>query len=194
MLADSTAPCYVSCTVTVPLTGAVAQIAAHDERTASSEPSFRAASTVGSDRAVLFATRNGGGIKPECPGYTTTFTDWVQFGFQDPARGATFRKTGTFTLRHRLSRDAASAASQSLQICFEAPYPFLHRPGFRVEKQGSSFVGVLPECQNLTQRHVPVGTETPCVSDRQVVRSGKGWVVRIRFRVPPSRQDPKALG
>jgi hypothetical protein len=190
----ATATCYETCSVRTELTDALVEVTAVEEPGSPGAASFGAASVGGRDRAVLFATRNGGDTKPDCPGYRESFTDWVQFGFQDPARGAIYRKIATFTLHRRLSRTAAAAEARRLQICFEAPYRFTNRPGYRVEQQGSVFAGVLPQCPTLIRGQIPADAATPCVSDRQVVRSGDGWVVRITFRIPASRQDPKALG
>lgn len=185
-----TATCFQTCTVSTQLADALVDITAVD----AGAPRFGASSVDGRDRTVLFVTRDGGDTKPECPGYRSTFTDWAQFGFQDARRGASYRKTGTFTGSHPVSRAAATAAAHKFQVCFEAPYPFVNRPGYRIQHDGASFDGVLPECSGLRRRYVPGSTETPCVRDRQVVRSGRGWVVRVKFDVPANGRDPKALG
>lgn len=187
----ATASCSEKCSVSTQLADALAVIDAVDERPPSS---FVPASTTSRDHAVLFAERNGGFTKPECPGYRTTFTDWVQFGFQDAARGSTYRKTAIFTGRHPTSHGAAAAEARDMQICFEAPYQFANRTGYQVSHDGLLYDGVLPECKGLAHSRTAGATQTPCVLSRQVVRSGNGWVVKIKFNVPASRQDPKALG
>jgi len=174
--------------VTVQLADAQADISA-----AQGGAPFTAASIGAGDAPVLFGTRNGGGTRPHCPGYETTFIDWVQFGFTVPASGAAFRKLGTFTLKDVMPQREALAAAARQQICFEAPYRFRTRPGFRLGEREDGFAGVLPDCGRLSRGHGRGGTG-PCVQDRRVVRMDDGWVVRVRFFVPPSAQDPKALG
>jgi|GEM_PF-4843255 len=185
----STAVCSGSCTVTVQLADAQADINA-----AQGGGSFTAASIGAGNAPVLFGTRNGGGAKPHCPGYEATFIDWVLFGFRVPADGADFRKIGVFTLKNVMPRPEARAAAAQQQVCFEAPYRFRTRAGFELGEQEGEFVGVLPDCVRVSRTHPRRGAASPCVLDRRIVAVDQGWVVRVRFFVPPSAQDPKALG
>jgi hypothetical protein len=179
------------CSVRVALTDAIVEVTAVDDQAAPVTGHYAAANIGRSNHPVLFAARDGGGAKPACPGYHASFTDWVQFGFTQPERGSAFRKTAVFTLRRPASRGAAGAAAHHLQVCFQAPYPFVPRPGFGIALHDTSYNGVLPDCSSL---HARPDKQTPCVARREVVRSGNGWVVRLTFRVPGSKQDPKALG
>jgi hypothetical protein len=172
--------CSSACSVTLPLDEAQATVNA-----ASGPPNAFQAASVRADDPVLFATRNGGDIKPNCPDYAETFSDWVQFGFRGAGDASGYHKIGTFRLNREMSRSDATITAERFQVCFAAPYRFTTRNGFRLGHQGRDFVGVLPECGSL---------HFPCVKARQVVRSRHGWVARIRFNVPASAQDPKALG
>jgi hypothetical protein len=184
--------CRGACSVTVTLQDATVDVSAVDQNAGAGR--YSTASISRSNHPVLFADRDGGGAKPDCPGYRSTFTDWVQFGFTQAERGAGFRKTVAFTARRITDHPAAAAAARSLQICFEAPYRFLPRAGYGIALHDASYDGVLPQCRAVRVRPPLPAVQTPCVATREVVRSGNGWTVRIAFRVPAGTQDPKALG
>jgi hypothetical protein len=133
---------------------------------------------------VLFGTLMGG-QRPDCPGYHEVQSDWLQFGFSDRFAGSSWRKSATLTTRHKLTRAAALALSRRMQICFEAPYAFATRAGCSMGGHEQLRDGVLPDC---------AGAAAPCVLSRQALTHMGGWVVHLVFRVPASRQDPKALG
>ncbi len=160
---------------------------------------FRIDAENGKQTAVLFATMNGNyrpasleaSGKPNCPNYAEQNSDWVQFGFTEPARGRTWHKTAYMTQRQKMKRAAATAMAQKLQICFAAPYKFPTRPGYRLGTQGSDWVGVLTECGSVRKAK---GRPVPCVLTREIVKVKKGWTVRITFKIPANGKDPKALG
>jgi hypothetical protein len=179
------------CSVGITLPDATVAVTAIDDNMPAPTGHYSAANLAGSNHPVLFADRDGGGAKPACPGYQDEFTDWVQFGFKRPERGADYRKTAVFTLRHPVSRSAAAARARKLQICFEAPYLFAPRPGYGIALHDTAYDGVLPECRSVRARP---DMQTPCVATRKAVHSGNGWVVQITFRIPAGKQDPKALG
>jgi hypothetical protein len=179
------------CSVGVTLPDARVEITAIDDNMPAPTGHYSAANLASSNHPVLFAARDSGGAKPACPGYQDTFTSWVQFGFKRPERGADYRKIAEFTLSHPLSHGAAAAAARKLQICFEAPYLFAPRPGYGIALHGTAYDGVLPECGSV---HARPGMQTPCVATRKVIPSGNGWVVKITFRIPANKEDPKALG
>jgi hypothetical protein len=139
----------------------------------------------GDGPSVLSLTINGGGPKPKCAGYQVRDRDWVRFGFT--SGGNTFRKTGTMTSNSATNRAQAERLLAQKQVCFAAPYRFAPRPGFGLRRAGSWFDGVLPDCTSARFRR-------PCVAHRSILRVDGGWVVRLQFRVPPNRKDPKALG
>jgi hypothetical protein len=176
------------CTVSIQLADAEADITANEVAPSSTDAQFSEASWVRGG-PTLYATRDGGGAMPRCPGYQNTFSQWAQFGMRHA--GPDYRKTATFTLRHPRSAAAAGTAARKVQICFEAPYPFQNRPGYRVAEHAGVFDGVLPDCAGF---HATAALPRPCVSHRGVVRAGHGWVTQIEFRIPAGRQDPKALG
>jgi hypothetical protein len=179
------------CSVGVTLPDAMVEITAIDDDMPASTGHYSAANLASSNHPVLFAARDSGGAKPACPGYQDEFISWVQFGFKRPERGADYRKTAVFTLRRPESRSAAAAKARKLQICFEAPYLFAPRPGYGIALHDTAYDGVLPECGSV---HARPGMQTPCVATRKIVPSGSGWVVQITFRIPASKEDPKALG
>jgi hypothetical protein len=183
-----TADCGHACTVSIELADAQADITATEVGAPSTDAQFSEASYVRGG-PTLYATRDGGGAMPQCPGYQNTFSQWVQFGMRHA--GPDYRKTATFTLRHAGSSAAAGAVARKVQICFEAPYPFQNRPGYRVAEHDGVFDGVLPECAAF---HDSARLPRPCVSHRGIVREGDRWVARIEFRMPAGQQDPKALG
>jgi hypothetical protein len=152
---------------------------------------FNVSARGGTSRSTLFGTLQGGS-KPDCPNYTEMNGDWVAFGFQDRG-GSSWRKTASLTSRHKLSRAGAVTLLRRMQICFEAPYRFLTRPGYELGGRGGVFDGVLPDCAAV-RGHAERGLLRPCVTSRRVLSRHGGWVVRITFRVPPSSRDPKALG
>jgi hypothetical protein len=117
----------------------------------------------------------------------------VQFGFRSGA-GSTFEKNATMTSTHPTSRNAAESRLAVEQVCFEAPYRFVTRPGFASARHGKVFGGVLPDCDRVIAAAARVRLATPCVTSRQAARVGGGWAVRLVFWIPPNRQDPKALG
>jgi hypothetical protein len=145
---------------------------------------FNVTARGGSNRATLFGTLQGG-LRPNCPGYAEINSDWLWFGFQDPLSGSDWRKSSTLTTRHKMGRAAALVMSKKMQICFEAPYRFVTRPGYALGGHNNVYDGVLPDC---------AGGRQPCVMTRQVLKHKRGWVVRLTFRVPASDKDPKALG
>jgi hypothetical protein len=145
---------------------------------------FNVTASGGTHNAVLYGTLQGG-ARPRCPGYAGMNADWLAFGFQQPLAGSTWHKESTLTTRHKLTRAAALALSQQMQICFEAPYSFPTRPGYELGGQNKTFDGVLPDCG---------GGNHLCVAARKVLQRKGGWVVRLTFRVPANAQDPKALG
>ncbi len=172
----------------IQLADAQATITANEVAPSQAAAQFSEASTCAGG-PVLYVTRDGGGAMPQCPGYQNTFSQWAQFGMRHA--GPDYRKTATFTLRHPGSAAAVTAAARKVQICFEAPYPFQIRPGYRVAEHDGVFDGVLPDCAAF---HDTARLPRPCVSHRGIVRDGHGWVAQIEFRVPAGQQDPKALG
>jgi hypothetical protein len=137
----------------------------------------------GGRQTQLLGTTNGGG-RPDCPDYAERNADWVQFGFTEASRGASWSKTVAMTQRQTMEQGAAMQLANAMQICFAAPYSFGTRDGYGLGRDGSDYVGVLPNC----------GSGGPCVSRREVVRTGDGWTVRFSFRIPANALDPKALG
>lgn len=123
--------------------------------------------------------------KPDCPDYVEQNRDWVQFAFTDGAEGATWSKTATMTQQAAGTRDQALRQANLLQICFEAPYSFRTRPGYRIAENGGWYTGVLPDCTDRRD---------PCLVSREAVEGADGWHARLTFLVPPSPEDPKALG
>jgi len=150
------------------------------------DSAFSVTARGGGADAVLFGTLYGGS-RPVCPGYAGNNRDWLRFGFLDPAPGAGWTKTASLTTTHELSRRDALGLLGRMQLCFDAPYSFPTRPGYELGTSGPDRAGVLPECG-------PAAGHDPCVLGRALVRRGHGWAVRLRFRVPAGRQDPKALG
>ncbi|MGQ0847196.1 MAG: hypothetical protein ACT4QF_24010 [Sporichthyaceae bacterium] len=164
---------------------------------------FQIDASGGSRRAVLFATTNGNfqmasvgasrnGVKgrPDCLDYTERNSDWVQFGFLEPATGATWSKTAVMTQRKKLKKAAALKLAEQLQICFAAPYSFPTREGFRAGKMGKDRTGVLADCTSARVK----GRKVPCLISREIVEVKGGWTVRLTFRIPANAKDPKALG
>jgi hypothetical protein len=148
----------------------------------------------GSGRARLFAKLNSG-PRPDCPGYRETVHDFVRFGFRNPGAGRDRAKTGRLIVLHRMPHDEALALLREIQICFAAPYKFVPRRGWSLAHAHAEWIGIIPECGTYLDRwaaanHLPA----PCVSQRRLLRWGDTWVVQVVFRVPPGRQDPKALG
>lgn len=123
--------------------------------------------------------------RPDCPDYVEQNRDWVQFAFTDGAEGATWSKTATMTQQTAGTRDEALRAAKRLQICFEAPYSFRTRPGYRLAENDGLYTGVLADC---------TGDQNPCLQSRGVVEASDGWHAQLTFLVPPSAEDPKALG
>jgi hypothetical protein len=109
----------------------------------------------------------------------------VQFGFTAARAGAGWSKTLSMTERQTMGRGDAAQLADAIQICFAAPYSFRTRAGYGLGRDGSDYVGVLPDCAS---------TGGPCLSRRAVVRAGDGWTVRFTFRIPANALDPKALG
>jgi hypothetical protein len=151
---------------------------------AGADSRFRIDAAGGERRAQLFGTTNGGS-RPDCPDYTERNTDWVQFGFTSPRAGAGWSKTLSMTQRQTMGRGDAARLADAMQICFAAPYSFRTRSGYELGRDGSDYLGVLPDCASSTG---------PCLSRRRVVRAGDGWTVRLTFRIPANALDPKALG
>lgn len=146
---------------------------------------FRITARGGRQDAVLFGTLKGG-ERPNCPGYRPHNTDWVSYGFQQPGRGASWRKSVSLTLLKTTSRAGAVRLSRQVQICFEAAYRFGTRAGYRLGHSSAGYAGVLPDCSSGA---------SPCVQRRLLLDRGHGrWTVRLVFLVPASREDPKSLG
>ncbi|HEX3610117.1 MAG TPA: YncE family protein [Sporichthyaceae bacterium] len=186
-----TTVCSGACALAATTEGEKVVVAATD--TVVGAPKARAAYVRGSTGPVFFLTVNGGGARPRCPGYRDLDHDWVQFGFRSGA-GSTFEKNATMTSTHPTSRNAAESRLAVEQVCFEAPYRFVTRPGFASARHGKVFGGVLPDCDRVIAAAARVRLATPCVTSRQAARVGGGWAVRLVFWIPPNRQDPKALG
>jgi hypothetical protein len=181
--ASDTTRCSSTCHVSVDLSDALFDLTATSQGGGASAVEADTGGT-----PVLFATRDGGGDRPACPGYRSTFVNWAQFGFTDPSAGRRFRKTATFTLRRAASRADATATAAAQQVCLEAPYRFDTRPGFALGGSGGVFDGVLPDCAGAAVRG-------PCVVSRSVVQDNGGrWHTRVVFAMPPNAKDPKALG
>lgn len=156
---------------------------------------FRIDAEGGTQRAVLFGTMNGNwrpasveaSGKPNCPDYTERNSDWVQFGFFEQKRGASWHKTAVMTQRQRMEEGAATALAEKIQVCFAAPYAFPTREGYRLGRSGPDRAGVLADCHS-------VGKSAPCLAMREIAKVRGGWVVRLTFKVPANDRDPKALG
>lgn len=123
--------------------------------------------------------------KPDCPDYVEQNRDWVQFAFTDGEEGASWSKTATMTQQAPGTREEALASAKRLQICFQAPYSFPTRPGYRLAANEGWYTGVLPDC---------TGKRNPCLVGRGVAEISDGWHAQLTFLVPPSAEDPKALG
>ncbi|HEY2834338.1 MAG TPA: hypothetical protein VGJ14_18090 [Sporichthyaceae bacterium] len=148
----------------------------------------------GSGKARLFAKLNSG-RRPDCPNYRETVHDFVRFGFRNADDGRTWRKTGRLTVLHRMSHDEALALLHEIQICFAAPYTFVPRRGWHLVHLHGDWIGILPECGTYLDRYAALNhLAAPCVSQRRLLRWHDDWAVRVVFRVPEGRQDPKALG
>jgi len=147
------------------------------------DTNFRVSAHSG-DRATQLRAQVDGGSRPICPGYRPQGSDWVTFGFSTGESGASWAKTVSLTTHRHLTESAADALAQQMQICFEAPYQFETRSGYDSAERGLGHDGVLPDCSGAG----------PCVSDRSVIQTGHGWVVRLTFRIPAGPADPKALG
>lgn len=188
-----TTVCSSSCTLAATTADEQLTITATD--TTDGGSAYSAASATTRPKAPVFLLAiNGGGARPRCPGYRNRDHDWVRFGFRS-GPGATFEKSAMMTSRQGLSHREAEHLLDVKQVCFEAPYRFLARPGFASARHGEVVDGVLPGCHRWTteaavRRHLAA----PCVSIRQIVRVRDGWAIRLVFRVPPNRHDPKALG
>lgn len=148
----------------------------------------------GSGKARLFAKLNSG-RRPDCQNYRETVHDFVRFGFRNADDGRTWRKTGRLTVLHRMSHDEALALLHEIQICFAAPYTFVPRRGWHLVHLHGDWIGILPECGTYLDRYAALNhLAAPCVSQRRLLRWHDDWAVRVVFRVPEGRQDPKALG
>lgn len=156
---------------------------------------FRIDASGGTERAVLFGVMNGNfrpadtiaSGRPNCPDYRERNSDWVQFGFLDSKRGASWRKSAVMTLRQKLSKGSAERLAQDMQVCFAAPYSFPTRDGYRLGRSGPDRVGVLASCGSVTR-------SAPCLARREIAKVRGGWVVRLAFKIPANGRDPKALG
>ncbi|HZE65112.1 MAG TPA: hypothetical protein VE081_00685 [Sporichthyaceae bacterium] len=148
----------------------------------------------GSGQARLFARLNSG-WRPNCPGYQEYLHDFVRFGFRNPHDGHTWSKTVRVTGLHRMSHEDAADRLGKIQICFAAPYKFVPRHGYFLAQRAGWWIGILPECGAYLDRYASLNhLPAPCVSQRRLLRWDDTWVVRIVFRVPEGRLDPKALG
>lgn len=156
------------------------------------DTAFTVEATGGTTPAVLEAELNGG-VKPNCRDYRERNADWVRFGFTEPAAGATWTKTVTFTGVDALTEREARRELNRTQICFAAPYRFytakhyhLTRPGHG----GSDYLGVLPACDAAHHHHTPRHAN-PCVVERTILPVTGGFVTRLAFRVPAGELDPR---
>lgn len=149
----------------------------------------------GSSNAKLFAKLNGGN-RPNCLGYRETASDWVQVGFKNVRDGLTWRKSVTLTDRDDVSKRKARRLAQERQICFQAPYRFVLRPGYNGSRSKTGkFLGVLPECSSgLREFAAARGLASPCISLRTIVKKDGDWVVRISVLVPAGFADPLFRG
>jgi hypothetical protein len=151
---------------------------------AGADSRFTVEASGGDRQARLFGTTNGGD-RPNCPDYAERNADWLQFGFTEPARGAAWSKVVSMTERRSLEQGAALQLRDAMQICFAAPYSFNTRDGYGLGRDGSDYVGVLPDCS---------ASSGPCLARREIVQAGDGYTVRFTFRIPANALDPKALG
>ncbi|MGQ0467184.1 MAG: hypothetical protein ACT4QG_17945 [Sporichthyaceae bacterium] len=151
---------------------------------------FEVGATGGVRAATLAAevnTRNG----PVCPGFGPVDTDWVRVGFRDLVAGSSWNKVVAITARTGLASTAAAEAVRSAKVCFEAPYRFFVRPGFRMDKGPvgrGPFRGVLASCSTVDSTF-PIEARgrvqpLPCVQQTRATAVGGTVVIQHVVRIP----------
>ena len=152
---------------------------------------FVAAATGGVRVATLRAKvfQNAG---RRCPGFGPGDTDWLQVGFTDLVAGSSWTKLVAITSSNGLARATAATAVGSALVCFEAPYRFFTRPGFRLDKGPTGtgpYRGVLASCATVDSTF-PIEARgriqpLPCVqSTRAVPAAGGGFAISHLVRIP----------
>jgi hypothetical protein len=118
-------------------------------------------------------------------------SDWIELGFTDLAAGSSWTKLVEMTSTTPMTQPTATAAARRDLVCFQAPYRFFVRPGYKLDegpRERGPYTGVLASCSTVNSlfpteyrnRVQPL----PCVVKRQVVASGPGWVVQSIVRIP----------
>ncbi len=155
-----------------------------------STDTFTATATGGNRSATLVAVLNNS-TSPDCPQFEEGNSDWVHVGFSDAQRGSTWNKVVVMTSTEPATLTAARAALRRDLVCFEAPYRFFVRPGYKLDegkRERGPYAGVLATCTTVDSlfptefrsRVQPL----PCILGRRVVASGAGWVVQNIVRIP----------
>lgn len=164
-----------------------------------STDTFTVTGTAGKRTATLAAVVNNRRSQtppPDCPGFDEGDSDWVDVGFTNPRLGASWNKTVVMTGTQPALQQVAMAAARRDLVCFQAPYRFFVRPGYKLDEGGlrngkrdqGPYSGVLASCTTVDSlfpteyrsRIQPL----PCVLMRRVVAEGSGWVVQSVVRIP----------
>lgn len=143
----------------------------------------------GTQRSTLIGTVNSGSPFG-CPRFDANGRDFVQVGFEDFDRGATWTKrieiVGT-----PAPTPTAAAAVRAAKVCFQAPYRFFKRPGFELNSgpgQKGPYSGVLASCATVDSLFPTEFRSrlrpTPCVESVRAVNSGSNFVVIAMVRIP----------
>lgn len=150
------------------------------------------AGATGGVRAASLRSKVVQGSGPACHGFGPGDTDWLVLGFTDLVAGSSWTKLVAIDSLNGLAPATAATAVRSALVCFEAPYRFFVRPGFRLDRgyRGKGpYRGVLASCATVDSTF-PVEARgriqpLPCVQlTRAIPAGGGGFLVHHVVRIP----------
>ncbi|MGQ0847197.1 MAG: hypothetical protein ACT4QF_24015 [Sporichthyaceae bacterium] len=155
-----------------------------------STDTFAVRAVGGTRKATLVAAINRG-AGPVCPGAPASTNDFATVGFTNLRDGASWTKFVKITGLQAATPGAAVRAARTSLVCFEAPYRFFVRPGFKPgtgPAEKGPYSGVLATCAEVDSifpteirgRVQPL----PCVQRTRAVEVSGGFAVHNEVRIP----------